>query len=497
MCPSSALPCSRRPSVRFAFAGPLFALAAACGSDPEPGPQVTDVFPAPNAVGVATAASPTVAFDIPVDPASLNVSAITVFGRWSGPMPVLLGVDPAGTTLTISPQRPFFHGELVTIAVGRGAAADESGNDIDRPHTWSYWTNADPGTLAQDPVGQRSVRLTGEGQVKVYGAYAGDLDRDGFSDLVLPTEMANDVRILLNDGAGAYGNLTVFPVPSGAVPSTNEGGDFDRDGNLDLAVGNTGNEFVSVFFGNGDGTITHNQNVRAAQGVRDLCVGDFDGDGTFDIVTASREGASDGSMALLTNDGIGNFSRSVALEAGSMESACVTGDFNGDGFLDFAAGAFGSSRVTVFKGNGAGGFTREWDGDAGGGPWMLAGGDLNGDGTFDVVSVHPTDNSISVLLGDGSGRLALDATYATGTQPIAVDIGDLDGDGDLDVVVSNAGSADFSVYENRSGTLLPPIVLAASSAGSYAVLHDRDGDGDVDITGIDDVDDLVLFFENR
>jgi len=39
--------------------------------------------------------------------------------------------------------------------------------------------------------------------------------------------------------------------------------------------------------------------------------------------------------------------------------------------------------------------------------------------------------------------------------------------------------------------------LDASSAGSCATLHDRDNDGDLDITGIDEIDDLIFIFDNN
>ena len=47
-----------------------------------------------------------------------------------------------------------------------------------------------------------------------------------------------------------------------------------------------------------------------------------------------------------------------------------------------------------------------------------------------------------------------------------------------------------------SAVASPARPFDASSAGSCATLHDRDNDGDLDITGIDEVDDLIFIFEN-
>jgi hypothetical protein len=64
---------------------------------------------------------------------------------------------------------------------------------------------------------------------------------------------------------------------------------------------------------------------------------------------------------------------------------------------------------------------------------MIVTGDVNGDGNVDVMAANREGNNVSVLLGDGAGGLAAPATYATGNSPLAVDVGDLDGDGDLDL----------------------------------------------------------------
>jgi hypothetical protein len=83
--------------------------------------------------------------------------------------------------------------------------------------------------------------------VQAYGAFGGDLDGDGFPDLMIPNEISADVRVFMNDGAGGYAAFDVYPIAGGAVPSTNEGADFNGDGLMDFAVGNAGNERVSVF----------------------------------------------------------------------------------------------------------------------------------------------------------------------------------------------------------------------------------------------------------
>lgn len=65
------------------------------------------------------------------------------------------------------------------------------------------------------------------------------------------------------------------------------------------------------------------------------------------------------------------------------------------------------------------------------------------------------------------------------------------------MVTSDYEGGTFTIYENAGdGTLVNPRTLPASTAGSCAIIHDRDRDGDLDITGVDEVDDKIFLFEN-
>lgn len=390
-------------------------------------------------------------------------------------------------------------GEWVTVTLSR-AIESMDGLSMENGYAWGYWIRTAPGSIDQNKTATLSTRRADEATIRSYGAYAGDLNEDGYSDLMIPNEDANDIRVFLNDGTGGYGDFTVYPIPQGAVPSTNEGADFDLDGSVDFAVGNSRGASISVWKGFGTGVVQHIENAPADDQVRGLCVLDLNGDAYMDMVTANRFGDERaGNLSLLLNDGTGHFPEALSIDAGAGgETACAAADANGDGIVDVFIGAHFSNEVVLLLGDGEGGLQFASKVSVGARPWMIASGDVNGDGFADAVSVESEGQSMSVVLGDGAGGLDDARSYTTGLFPIAVDLGDLDGDGDLDAVTSNFSSSDFSVFENLgNGAFVPHLPLPSTSSGSCAILHDRDNDGDLDITAIDETDDLIFFFENK
>lgn len=102
----------------------------------------------------------------------------------------------------------------------------------------------------------------------------------------------------------------------GANPCSITTGDFNGDGNLDLAVVNSGSDDVSILTGVGDGTFNAAVNFhRFAQ--------------------AQRSGAGDDTFNAAVNDRV------------APGPVCVTGDFNVDGKLDLAVANFHTNSVSV------------------------------------------------------------------------------------------------------------------------------------------------------
>ena len=466
-------------------------LAAAAAAQP----SVSHIAPAPQQVNAPANGDIVIRFDTALDLSTVNPGTIRVFGRWSGPAAGTLSTEASATQVRFTPDAPFFAGEWVTVSVSTGIR-DTWGVAMAAPFTSNHWIRTSGGTLDQTYLGRVAIRQSREGWIQSYGAYAGDLNNDGWSDLSIPNEIPGDLRVFLNDGAGGYSGFVIHALPDGDTPSANEGADFNHDGQIDLVVANGGNDKVSLMTGDGAGGFGAGTSFTAAAVIKGIAVLDLNGDGWDDFVSANRVGNN---ISLFLNDGSGGFPAvGTPLETGgNAEFSIAAADADNDGIQDVFVGAFNSNEIRLLLGDGNGGLVFSAATPIGGRPWMLAVGDVNDDGNVDVVAANSYMNNAGVALGDGAGGFISYTNYATGAFPLAIDLGDLDGDGDLDLVTSNYSTANWTVLENVGGSFMNPRTYNASSAGSCAILHDRDNDGDLDFTGIDELDDWIYLFDNE
>ena len=221
-------------------------------------------------------------------------------------------------------------------------------------------------------------------------------------------------------------------------------GDFNGDGNQDLAVVNYESSTVSILLGDGTGNFTLASSPATGSFPNSIAVGDFNGDGKLDLAIAG--GASfQGTLSILLGDGTGNFTLASSPKTGESPHSVVAGDWNGDGQLDLAVANYQSGTLTILLGDGTGNFTVASSPVTDFGPAALGVGDFNGDGKLDLAVVNVNYNTFSIFLGDGTGNFTVSSSFATGEEPGAIAVGDFNADDKLDLAIANGSSDTVSI----------------------------------------------------
>ncbi len=270
-------------------------------------------------------------------------------------------------------------------------------------------------------------------QSLTFAVATGDLDADGFADIVVST-LDRNVIILFGHGDGTFAPEVVVPIASfsGRMPTV---GDLNGDGIDDIVVGHR-STVLSVLLSNGDGSF---QPVQAEPpGVSrpfKAVIGDFNGDGLPDLAVGSD---GQNAVSILEGTGGGSFVLARILKTTGGTTALVIGDFDGDGILDLAAPSRYPAHVAILTGNGDGTFAPEMTTSSAGLPWGLAAGDFNLDGRLDLaVANYGSDDFISLLLGSGTGNFTPTTTENPATQFQHVISADIDNDGRIDLISSS------------------------------------------------------------
>jgi hypothetical protein len=231
--------------------------------------------------------------------------------------------------------------------------------------------------------------------------------------------------------------------------------------------------------------------VRSATGLAPgaMAAGDLNGDGLVDVAVANRA-AVNGNHFLDVQFQVagspGSFSSPVELSLGMLEPhGLVLADLDGDGKLDIAVAASGTSAAQVFfQGAVAGSFGPAPPIPVGGEPAALATGDLIGSGRVDLV-VATANGKVSVLLhGAAPGTFLPGVDYAAGTSPAGVQVADLNGDGHPDILVADYLGALLVLFQNPAGdgTFQPAVSYGTRDYGTCSVaVGDLDGDGRPDV----------------
>jgi FG-GAP-like repeat len=187
-----------------------------------------------------------------------------------------------------------------------------------------------------------------------------DVDEDGVADALVglnshqtPAGVSGGLWVALGDGAGGFLPLGTHELPLRAVNITLA--DFDGDRHIDVAElgGYMSASTVSIATGLGNGSFVNNgQTFSAGIYANGLASGDFDGDGDIDLATGFKYW-----LSIRTNDGAGNFTLAQNVGVGSYVKGIAAGDLDRDGDLDLLATSGQGSAIRLVSNDSTGHFS--------------------------------------------------------------------------------------------------------------------------------------------
>lgn len=438
-----------------------------------------------NTLGTARLTLDKTATFVPAPAASLTsksgvISPIVADFNQDG-IPDVLFIEPGGTASGTSVlTSPVLHVLLGTTPSGGFAADLSSGN------------------FSKNPCGV------------VTDASIADFNKDGFPDVALlcsntdPTtgKSTRVLYALINSGSGTFNQtLLALAIVYGSHIVT---GDFNKDGNQDIAVAgalNADNSSIgiSLLLGNGagkfsNGPITGGLDTAASElfGDYQIAAADFNGDGYTDIVVlngANTQSIPRTELRVLQNNGSGLFLSSFVI------------DTDGSNTTKFFIASLGvgqrPSLILTSLGSGLSVYpNRNLPDVAFVNPitttvatfTQTVIGDFNGDGLADAA-IYSINNGLQVFLGDGSGSFAFADTGLTlpsQSSSTLLAASDENGDGYADLLSFGTNRVDDSSYAitlhdyitaGTASASLDPLTFSvgthpiqASTPGTFSIL---------------------------
>jgi sugar lactone lactonase YvrE len=317
------------------------------------------------------------------------------------------------------------------------------------------------------------------------GIVAGDFNGDGNLDLALGlNDPSQPLAVLLGNGAGNFTAAPVSSITATGTPVLVQ--DFNGDGIPDILLSDENGGAVTVLLGNGDGTFREapGNPTESNFGAYPVVAADFNGDGIPDLAIAGGY-----YLVVLLGNGDGSFTQ-VPMEPSSTEvdfNSMVVGDFNEDGIPDLAG--LSGQTLSIYLGNGDGTFTLGTGVTPSGGlPNALATADFNGDGKLDLAVALVAGENVSLTVfpgkGDGTFGAALGTSIAVEDSANRLNVGDFNGDGvaDLFAGAQVSGPTVNILLGGGNGTFSQmPTGSAVLPCCSNSILGDFNNDGLTDI----------------
>lgn len=335
-----------------------------------------------------------------------------------------------------------------------------------------------------------------EGTSDVYDYLLGDFRNSGRPDLITLASSGGSHSQLVfapNVGGGSFGTPRITPLSNLTLFGILASGDFNHDGNLDLAVATgvsqNGIASVTIYLGHRDGTFTAQAPITIDQNspghwIQGLWVGDFNGDGKLDLLVwfyLNVVPFQNNDVYELLGNGDGTFAPAKLVIQNLTNPSMV--DVNRDGRPDVVdnqqpeityPNGLANPKFSIYICQSDGSFisTNSYSPYTGvtASPTTLGTrlgerfpvwiGDFNGDGNVDLAAIQSATNYparvsyVQFLLGNGDGTFTPSYVpyFFNGSVPTTAF--DFTGDGRADFVESDTYTSSFQVIPAVPGSAL-------------------------------------------
>ncbi|MFH0989347.1 MAG: FG-GAP-like repeat-containing protein [bacterium] len=341
-----------------------------------------------------------------------------------------------------------------------------------------------------------------------------DVDGDGKSDMVVPSQNNNVLSVFRNlSTSGTIGFATKVDFTTGIYPRDVAVGDLDGDGKPDLAVTNWNSNTVSIFRNTSvSGSVSFSTKTDFATGTAPLgiAIGDLDGDGKPDMVVANSSSNTISIFRNTSTAGSISFSTKLDIASGTYPCGVAIGDLDADGRPDVAVANYNSpTTISIYKNTSTAGnisLPSKFDLTTGNTPKYIAISDVDGDLKPDLTVTHQNSNNIAVFRNTSTSGSLTTSSFAaalffvTGTNVSGISYGDIDGDSKPDAAVTNWGSNTVTLLKNTStsgNVSFATKVDFGTGTNPYGVaLGDIDGDGKLDLSVVNVNSNNISIYRN-
>ena len=265
-------------------------------------------------------------------------------------------------------------------------------------------------------------------------------------------------------------------------------GDIDSDQDNDLLVANVLNNRIAIMKNDGQGNFSIDTIQTGGTSPNAVCASDVDLDGDLDLIVTNT-GSTD--VTILENLGNGIFVLGTIYPIGDGNWNIFTDDFNLDGYPDIAVSHGYWTQMgylSILMNNGDGTFVSDstYEINNGAEPLSVSGSDIDNDGDLDLATISRSDYGIYVYQNLGNGKFQLDTTYYVGSHPRQVLFADVNADYQMDLVIPtlHAGGTVAILMNLGNGIFGPVIHNSVNSIAFGAFTNDLDNDNDIDIISV-------------